>query len=170
MRVRPSGVTQRASCYAANLHSTGNLEKASANNSLLSDVFFTLSLGATGISQQQLLFYKSMNNGAFGVKNCVSLPQKMTKTRTARCGVCSLVTSMPQLLKLPGTCIALDEKLLLIIFYSFIPSPSQVCEAFVHPQNAFVFAFVLSLCLCSARVSGGLLEILEFCVHIARLH
>jgi hypothetical protein len=86
MRVRPGGITQRASCYAANLHSTGNLEKASANNSLLSAVFFTLSLGATGISQQQLLFYKSMNNGAFGMKNCslVSSPQKMTKTRTAR--------------------------------------------------------------------------------------
>jgi hypothetical protein len=79
-----AAASRNASCYAAaNLHSTGNLEKASANNSLLS-LFFTLSVGATGISQQQLLFYKSMNNGAFAMKNCslVSSPQKMTKTRT----------------------------------------------------------------------------------------
>jgi hypothetical protein len=103
MRVRPSGgVTQAVTrpIYTLLVISKKVSVAGRANNNLRSGVFSNPLSGATGISQQ-LLFYKSMNNGAFGMKNCLvsSPPQNDHSSNCAR------VTSMPQL-TLPATCIA----------------------------------------------------------------
>lgn len=147
-----AAASRNASCYAAaNLHSTGNLEKASANNSLLSlPACFSPSLWVRLASRSSNCYFTSQWTTVLSRWKIAASFRRRKKW--PKLELCVRVGDVNAAIKVAWDVYRPWWKAPADHFLIIYPEPSV--------QSVFVFALVLSLCLYSA--SGGCWKYLSF--------